>query len=85
MALRLIPMMGYEVCVERMPRRRWKSAFLCSNMRLYSSDFTVWVQCFFKRPHALCGESVVKKECARSMRGVVGGHAISAICGRRWW
>ena len=25
MALRLIPMMGYEVCVERMPGRRWKS------------------------------------------------------------
>ena len=48
MALRLIPMMGYEVCVERMPGRRWKSALLCSNMWLYSSDFTVWVQCFFK-------------------------------------
>ena len=28
MALRLILMMGYEVCVERMPGRRWKSA-LC--------------------------------------------------------
>ena len=61
MAHRLIPMMGYEVCVERMPGRRWKSALLCSNMWLYSSDFTVWVQCFFKWPCALCGESVVKK------------------------
>ncbi len=39
-------------------------------------DFTVWVKCFFKWPHALCGESVVKKLWARSVRGVVGGHTI---------
>ena len=71
MALRLIPMMGYEVCVERMPGRRWKSALLCSNMWLYSSDFTVWVQCFFKWPCALCGESVVKK-CMQFLQFVGG-------------
>ena len=34
MALRLILMMGYEVCVERMLGRRWKSACLCSTMWL---------------------------------------------------
>ncbi len=40
---------------------------------------------FFRRPRALCGESVVRKYWARSVRGVVGGQADVAMCRRMWW
>ncbi len=40
--------------------------------------------CFFKRPLALCGESVVRNKSAKSVRGVIGGHAVGASCGSIW-
>ena len=43
------------------------------------------VLCFLRRLRALWGERVVRKYCARSVLGVVGGHAVAAICGRMWW
>jgi hypothetical protein len=42
------------------------------------------VECFFRGPRALWGESVVRKYWARSIWGVVGGQADVAMCGRMW-
>ena len=42
------------------------------------------VECFFRRPHALWGERVVRKYWVRSVRGrgVVGGQDDAAMFGR---
>ena len=73
---------GYDVVGESMLGRRWKCSGRCANMWLCSSALTMVVTCFLRRPRALWGESVLRKYCARSVLGMVGGHAVEAICGR---
>jgi hypothetical protein len=40
------------------------------------------VECFFRRPHALWGERVVRKYCMRPVPGVVDGQDDAAMFGR---
>ncbi len=40
------------------------------------------VECIFRQPQALWGESVVRKYWVRSVWGVVGGQADVSMCGR---
>ncbi len=82
MQLRDIAMSGYDVWGERILGRRWKYSCWCSKTWLYSSAVTMPVECFFRRPHALWGERVVRKYWARSVRGMVGGQDDVTMFGR---
>jgi hypothetical protein len=43
------------------------------------------VECFFRHPHALWGERVVRKYWVRSVQGVVVGQDDAVMFGRMCW
>ena len=84
MQLRDIAMSGYDVWGETGCWGGGESVRFRIRRRgcITSSAVTMPVECFFRRPHALWGERVVRKYCMRPVPGVVDGQDDAAMFGR---
>ena len=76
---------GIDVVGDNMLGRRCRLSGWLVWIVLYMSFILCWVVNFLRRDRALVGDSVSRKYWHRSVRGIVGGHAMEAMLGRRLW
>ena len=84
---------GIDVVEDNMLGRRCRLSEWLVWIVLYMLFILCWVVNFFRREQALVGDSVSRKYWHRSVRGIVGGHAMEAmLCwvggcgiGVGWW
>ena len=84
--LRVILTSGSDVVDDSILGRRCTLSGWLACVVVYMSLILCWLMNCLRRDRALVGDSVSRKYWhSRSVRGIVGGHAMEAMLGRRLW
>ena len=76
---------GSDVVADNMLGRRCRLSGWLVCIVLYMSLVLCWVMNCFRHDLSLVGDNMSRKYWHRSIRGIVGGHVVEAILGRRLW